>query len=518
MASASQQKCARVLSIVAFEDIRELDWSPISLIVSTSAKCATKRLTLVLVNHVFAAKSAARASLFPSVQHYVTTITSLAQTSVESAAVAIDVLLFGWSDLQLSAYTWDQVYSNSPSHVTEIIGDAPYCQVEPIIRVPPSTNTEQVCADEVTMNVVSVNGTFDHLHIGHKILLLLAAWLATKTLICAVSTASPSDPSHKKLYQLSESFERRQSAVRQFIEGFQTFKRRPFELKVVLRKDYGPQVSERELDAIVLSTESAHHGVIVNRLRAEANLPLVKVFVVDVVQAAGSTFSCDQGQKLTTRMSSSLVRESLDKRSLKFILLNGFAGVGKFTIASQLANYFTSAGLDARVVHSHLLADLADAVRPRTAPTYQTFRGQLWDLVFDAISTDEHIPPGKAFVFTGNFSQSMVGQTAAQKFETAALRCGASFIPITINCSIEELQRRIVSKSRSEVSSRKLLDPARGGEIAAQKVLHSFEHTQALNLDVSLMSAEQAAKRIADHVEKIHQKRDPYPGWGGSEL
>jgi hypothetical protein len=39
--------------------------------------------------------------------------------------------------------------------VKEIIGDAPYSQVEPISRVPPSTNTDQVCANEVTMNVVS---------------------------------------------------------------------------------------------------------------------------------------------------------------------------------------------------------------------------------------------------------------------------------------------------------------------------------------------------------------------------
>ncbi|KAJ5800683.1 uncharacterized protein N7518_002751 [Penicillium psychrosexuale] len=475
MASASQQKCARVLSIVASEDIRELDWSHIHLLVSTSAKCATKRLTLVLVNNVFVARSEARSSLFPYVQHYVTTITSLAQTSVESATVAIDVLLFGWSDLQLSAYTWDQVYSNSPSHVKQIIGDAPYCQIEPIIRVLPSTNTERMCADDIAIDTVS---------------------------------ASPSDPSHKKLHQLSESFERRQSAVRQFIEGFQTFERRPFELKVVPRQNYGPQVSEPKLDAVVLSTESMHHGVIVNRLRVEADLPPVRVFVVDVVQAAGSTFSYDNAHKLMTRMSSSLIRESLDKRALKFILLNGFAGVGKFTIASKLATYLAFAGLEARVVHNHLLADLADAVRSKTAPTYQTFRRQLRDLVFDAISTDEHILPGTAFVFTGNFSQSMVGQTAAQEYATAASRCGASFIPVTIHCNIEELERRIVSRSRSEVSSRKLLDPARGAKIATQKVLYIFENTQALSLDVSLMSAEQAAKRIAEHVEKVHQKRE----------
>lgn len=66
------------------------------------------------INDAFVARSVARPSLFPYVQRYITTITSLAQTSVESTTVAIDVLLFGWSDLQLSAYTWDQMYSNSP--------------------------------------------------------------------------------------------------------------------------------------------------------------------------------------------------------------------------------------------------------------------------------------------------------------------------------------------------------------------------------------------------------------------
>ncbi|KAJ8133218.1 hypothetical protein O1611_g406 [Lasiodiplodia mahajangana] len=533
MASAPQKKCARVLSIVASEDIRDPDWSHAHLLVSAPAKCATTRLTLVLVNNAFVATSEVRASLFPYVQHYVTTITSLAQTNVESATVAIDVLLFGWSDLQLFTYTWDQVYSNSPSHVKEIIGDASYFQVEPIYQMPPSMNSELMCADGSTVDVVSVNGTFDHLHIGHKTHLLLSAWLARKTLLCAVSTASPNEPSHKKFHQLSESFQRRQSAVRQFVEGFQTFERRPFELKVVPRQDYGPQAYEKNLDAIVLSTESVQHGAIakqnngfeisgnqikqeilssqsntpkmasINRLRAEAGLPTVKVFVVDVIQAASSTFSHDNATKLMTRMSSSLIRQSLDKRALKFILLNGFAGVGKFTIASELKTSLASFGLVARVVHNHLLADLADAVRSKTAPTYQMFRRQLRDLVFDAIITDEHALPNTAYIFTGNFSESMVGQTAAHEYETAAWRCGASFIPVAIHCSIEELERRIVSRSRAEVSSHKLLDPKRGAEIATQKVLYTFKHPQALSLDVSSMSAEQAAKRITEHAAKV---------------
>lgn len=112
--SAPQQKYARVLSIVAFGDVRNLDWDRIQTLISISAGRATKRLTLVLVSNAFAAKAEARTGLFPYVQHCVTTATSLAHTSVESMAVAIDVLLFGWSNLQLSAHMYDAVFSNSP--------------------------------------------------------------------------------------------------------------------------------------------------------------------------------------------------------------------------------------------------------------------------------------------------------------------------------------------------------------------------------------------------------------------
>ena len=350
-----------------------------------------------------------------------------------------------------------------------------------------------------------MNGTFDHLHLGHKNLLLLSAWLTNGTLLCAVSTASPNDPSHKKLVHLSETFQRRQSAVQQFLETLQMIAKHPFELKMVPRQSYGPQVSERKLDAIVLSTESKRHGEIVNCLRIEAGLPPVKVFIADVVQAANVPFSsCNP---LATRMSSSSIRESLDKRDLKLILLNGFAGVGKYTIATHLATHLASASVDVRVIHNHLLVDLADAVRPRTAPTYQTFRRQIRELLFDSITTDQHISPGTIFILTGNFSQSVVGQTAAKEYDIAASRCGALFIPVTLHCDIEELKRRVASKGRSEISSRKLLDPERAGEVAAQKVLYVFEHAEALNLEVSLMSAEQAAERIAEHFQRVSKKR-----------
>ena len=109
----TQQEYANVLSIVAFGDIVKLEVDKIQTLVSTSAEHATKGLTIVLVYDAFTAKPEARPGLFPYVQHCVTTITSLAYTSLQSMAVAIDVLLFGWSDAQLFPKKFDAVFSNS---------------------------------------------------------------------------------------------------------------------------------------------------------------------------------------------------------------------------------------------------------------------------------------------------------------------------------------------------------------------------------------------------------------------
>jgi len=52
---------------------------------------------------------------------------------------------------------------------------------------------QQTCFIETNDNerdyypVVALGGTFDHLHNGHKILLTISAWIASKKVICGVS-------------------------------------------------------------------------------------------------------------------------------------------------------------------------------------------------------------------------------------------------------------------------------------------------------------------------------------------
>ncbi len=52
---------------------------------------------------------------------------------------------------------------------------------------------QQTCFIETNDNekdhypVVALGGTFDHLHNGHKILLTISAWIATRKVICGIS-------------------------------------------------------------------------------------------------------------------------------------------------------------------------------------------------------------------------------------------------------------------------------------------------------------------------------------------
>ena len=112
--SEPQQEHTNVLSIVAFRDISNPAWDQFQRLLSISAERATRSLTLVLISDAFAAKAEARAKLFPYVQHCVSRATSLAYTSVDSMAIDINVLLYGWSNLQLHAHRYDAVFSNSP--------------------------------------------------------------------------------------------------------------------------------------------------------------------------------------------------------------------------------------------------------------------------------------------------------------------------------------------------------------------------------------------------------------------
>lgn len=164
-------------------------------------------------------------------------------------------------------------------------------------RVDPAPTTPSEAAPEATPygRVAAVGGTFDHLHIGHKLLLSMASLCASEELVVGVT--APAMLTSKKHAEYVESLAVRQAAVREFVRDF-TSTLTPKALDVVpLYEACGPAGTRTDIDVLVLTEETAQGGTAVAQTRAERHLPPVAPYVVRLVDAHGRT-EADAASKL----------------------------------------------------------------------------------------------------------------------------------------------------------------------------------------------------------------------------
>ena len=127
--------------------------------------------------------------------------------------------------------------------------------------------------------VVGVGGTFDELHKGHRKLLEKAfevgdlVWIGLST-----------DEFAKKLQKNHEvaPYESRERELRCFLEKRGLSSRARI---TPLEDPYGPAVTSREIEALVVSRETEPAARKINLLRRKNGLPPLEVFVIDMVPA-----------------------------------------------------------------------------------------------------------------------------------------------------------------------------------------------------------------------------------------
>jgi hypothetical protein len=76
---------------------------------------------------------------------------------------------------------------------------------------------------------------------------------------------------------------------------------------------------------------------------------------------------------------------------------------------------------------------------------------------------------------------------------------GAAFVPVRLHISVEENTRRIVNTDRAE--HLKLMDPGAPARLAAGPGLLRVAHPNLLEMDVTDLSAAEAAARILAHAQ-----------------
>uniref|UniRef100_A0A1B0FAQ6 Bifunctional coenzyme A synthase n=1 Tax=Glossina morsitans morsitans TaxID=37546 RepID=A0A1B0FAQ6_GLOMM len=131
---------------------------------------------------------------------------------------------------------------------------------------------------QVYENVV-LGGTFDRIHLGHKILLTQAVLRACSRLVVGVTTQEMTKS--KILNELILPVEQRISELREFLQEIDSTLH--YEI-VPIDDPYGPTNSDPNMDMIVVSSETLRGGEKINEIRAKNNLKLLDIYCIDLVE------------------------------------------------------------------------------------------------------------------------------------------------------------------------------------------------------------------------------------------
>lgn len=173
--------------------------------------------------------------------------------------------------------------------------------------------------------------------------------------------------------------------------------------------------------------------------------------------------------------------------------LNGWPGVGKFTIGRALAER-----LGARLIHNHLLHDVAigctGLADPARWPLYEKVRTAAYEALAER-------PASETFVMTNALCVGSAREREAWNHVVdLAITRRVPLVPIVLEAGLEENARRLQSPDRPDT---KLRDPGLLVDFIRTDRLQEPDIHEFLKLDVTRLSADQAAERICDHLHAI---------------
>ncbi|KAK2036638.1 hypothetical protein LZ31DRAFT_561012 [Colletotrichum somersetense] len=199
-----------------------------------------------------------------------------------------------------------------------------------------------------------------------------------------------------------------------------------------------------------------------------------------------------------------------NSRPLPIVHINAFPGTGKLTVAQKLTRLAPSGVL--RLVHNHLLINPADAVLRRDEAGYQSLRHRLRSVVFSSL-IDEPATRTAAYIFTDFQTSNNLGSAVCQEYENCARKRGSLFIPITFVCDEDVNLQRLCEGDRS--SHGKLTDAVLLSTFRSGAVLYEFDMNPLhLRLDVSHLSADDAALQLLQHLQQVCPELGHYLGNG----
>ncbi len=171
---------------------------------------------------------------------------------------------------------------------------------------------------------------------------------------------------------------------------------------------------------------------------------------------------------------------------MKLIFLHGMPGVGKLTVAKELARL-----THFKLFHNHLAVDLATAVFEFGSDAFVQLRERIWIETFKlAVRADL---PGMIFTFAPDRTVTAGFVDQARQIMEAA---GAELFFVELICNEEELERRLVDPSREKFGKLNSIAQFRELKNAGAFVTQGIPK-ESLSIDTTHLTAPETALSIA---------------------
>lgn len=186
--------------------------------------------------------------------------------------------------------------------------------------------------------------------------------------------------------------------------------------------------------------------------------------------------------------------ETVNNHKSYIIYLIGHPGTGKYTIAQSLSS-FGFIVCDNQLINNPIFALLNYDGFSLIPDLGWDAIGRIRSVIFDFLSIERK----HNYILTNCLYDNNPGDYECyRQVELMALKRESLFIPVKFQISEEENLKRIVEPSRKE--RWKSIDPQ---DVYQRKSLITIKHRNLLELDVSNLSAAEAAEKILKHIEKL---------------
>jgi hypothetical protein len=174
-------------------------------------------------------------------------------------------------------------------------------------------------------------------------------------------------------------------------------------------------------------------------------------------------------------------------------------GVGKLTTAKALCEITGATLVDNHLINNPVLTIVRANGVIRTPDEVRIRIGAIRDIIFDTILNVA--PKTASFILTNFLNEDPSNQRIFNQVRCLAHDRGSEYVPVTLTCVEEEIDRRVVSADRAV--NMKMVNPAKLQQLMRSRKLLPIDHPNLLELDNTHLPPEQAALAVCRHIDHL---------------